>query len=86
MLAQQDQPLTGSRAERKLDIGIVEGPQGLNQKNYDWSDIQVIGEPKSNAKETRRQGLGVIWNATQGRYSGFKTPVASVWFSHFVGL
>ncbi|EUC40812.1 hypothetical protein COCMIDRAFT_9363 [Bipolaris oryzae ATCC 44560] len=47
-LAQPHQPLQGSTADRKLDIGFVDDPNaGVNSK-YQWSHILVPGELKSS--------------------------------------
>ncbi|KAF1361094.1 hypothetical protein EJ07DRAFT_164685 [Lizonia empirigonia] len=47
-LAQPNQPLQGSTADRKLDIGFVDDPNaGVNSK-YQWSHILIPGELKSN--------------------------------------
>ncbi|KAF2844181.1 hypothetical protein T440DRAFT_523703 [Plenodomus tracheiphilus IPT5] len=47
-LAQPHQPLQGSTADRKLDIGFVDDPNaGVNSK-YRWSQILIPGELKSN--------------------------------------
>ena len=47
-LAQPDQPLQGSTAERKLDVGFVNDPEASENSRYDWSRILVPGELKSN--------------------------------------
>ena len=47
-LAQPNQPLQGSTADRKLDIGFVDDPNaGVNSK-CQWSHILIPGELKSN--------------------------------------
>ncbi|KAF1365589.1 hypothetical protein EJ07DRAFT_151070 [Lizonia empirigonia] len=47
-LAQPHQPLQGSTADRKLDIGFVDDPNaGMNSKCR-WSQILIPGELKSN--------------------------------------
>jgi hypothetical protein len=47
-LAQPNQPLQGSTADRKLDIGFVNDPNaGVNSKCR-WSQILIPGELKSN--------------------------------------
>ncbi|KAF1358632.1 hypothetical protein EJ07DRAFT_122543 [Lizonia empirigonia] len=47
-LAQPNQPLQGSTADRKLDIGFVDDPNaGVNSKCR-WSHILIPGELKSN--------------------------------------
>ncbi|KAL6239577.1 hypothetical protein BDW75DRAFT_250426 [Aspergillus navahoensis] len=48
ILAQPNQPLRGSKADRKLDNGFVQRTDG--NTNYSWSDVMVLGELKSNAK------------------------------------
>ncbi|KAL4861003.1 hypothetical protein BDV12DRAFT_191375 [Aspergillus spectabilis] len=48
ILAQPNQPLRGSKADRKLDVGFVQRTDG--NTNYSWSDVMVLGESKSNAK------------------------------------
>ncbi|KAL4938313.1 hypothetical protein BDV06DRAFT_201141 [Aspergillus oleicola] len=48
VLAQPNQPLRGSKADRKLDIGFVQRMDG--DTNHSWSDVMVLGELKSNAK------------------------------------
>jgi Fungal protein kinase len=47
-LAQPDQPLEGSTAERKLDIGFVDDPKASEDSKCHWSQILVPGELKSN--------------------------------------
>ena len=47
-LAQPNQPLQGSTADRKLDIGFVDDPNaGVNSK-CQWSHILIPGELKSS--------------------------------------
>jgi hypothetical protein len=48
ILAQPNQSLRGSTADRKLDIGFVERTDG--NADYSWSDIMILGELKSNAR------------------------------------
>ncbi|MCJ1348508.1 hypothetical protein MMC31_006740 [Peltigera leucophlebia] len=49
LLAQPHQPLQGSTADRKLDVGFVDdGGAGVDSK-YHWSQILTPGELKSNA-------------------------------------
>ncbi|PYI35723.1 hypothetical protein BP00DRAFT_218463 [Aspergillus indologenus CBS 114.80] len=48
ILAQPNQTLRGSKADRKLDIGFVRRMDA--NTNYSWSDVMVLGELKSNAK------------------------------------
>lgn len=47
-LAQPDQPLQGSTAERKLDVGFVNDPEATTESRCRWSQILVAGELKSN--------------------------------------
>jgi hypothetical protein len=47
-LARPNQPLEGSTAERKLDIGFVDDPKAGEDTRYHWSRILVPGELKSN--------------------------------------
>lgn len=47
-LARPNQPLEGSTAERKLDIGFVDDPKSGEHSRYHWSRILVPGELKSN--------------------------------------
>ncbi|KAF1924748.1 uncharacterized protein M421DRAFT_424639 [Didymella exigua CBS 183.55] len=47
-LAQPHQPLQGSRADRKLDIGFVDDPSAGADSKYHWKQILVPGELKSN--------------------------------------
>ena len=47
-LAQPHQPLQGSTAERKLDVGFVNDPKASETKKCHWSQILVPGELKSN--------------------------------------
>ena len=47
-LAQPHQPLEGSTAERKLDVGFVDDPYAGVDSKYHWSQILVPGELKSN--------------------------------------
>ena len=47
-LARPNQPLEGSTAERKLDIGFVDIPKAGEDSRYHWSRILVPGELKSN--------------------------------------
>lgn len=47
-LAQPDQPLPGSTAERKLDVGLVSDPKANEDSKCHWSQILVPGELKSN--------------------------------------
>jgi hypothetical protein len=47
-LAQPHQPLQGSTADRKLDIGFVDDPSAGEDSKYHWKQILVPGELKSN--------------------------------------
>ena len=47
LLAQPNQPLQGSTAERKLDVGFVDERKGSRDKRH-WSHILVPGELKKN--------------------------------------
>lgn len=47
-LAQPDQQLQGSTAERKLDIGFVNNPKASEDYKCHWSQILVPGELKCN--------------------------------------
>jgi hypothetical protein len=47
-LAQPHQPLQGSTAERKLDVGFVDDPNAGVDSKCHWSQILVPGELKSN--------------------------------------
>src|SRR5205814_4143738 len=47
-LAQPDQPLQGSTAERKLDVGFVNDTKATAESRCHWSQILVAGELKSN--------------------------------------
>jgi hypothetical protein len=47
-LAQPDQPLQGSTAERKLDIGFVDDSNAGEDSKCHWSQILVPGELKRN--------------------------------------
>jgi hypothetical protein len=47
-LAQPHQPLQGSTADRKLDIGFVDDPSADADSKYHWKQILVPGELKSN--------------------------------------
>ncbi|KAL4784889.1 hypothetical protein BJX76DRAFT_197301 [Aspergillus varians] len=48
VLAHPDQPLQGSTAGRKLDIGLVCNSDGKDHTQYHWSDVLILGELKSN--------------------------------------
>jgi hypothetical protein len=47
-LAQPNQPLQGSTADRKLDIGFVDDPNAGENSRCRWSQILIPGELKSN--------------------------------------
>ncbi|OAA64472.1 Protein kinase-like domain protein [Niveomyces insectorum RCEF 264] len=47
-LAQPNQPIQGSTAERKLDVGFVDDPKAGKDSRCHWSHILVPGELKSN--------------------------------------
>ena len=47
-LAQPHQPLQGSRADRKLDVGFVDDPDAGVDSKCSWSQILIPGELKSN--------------------------------------
>ncbi|KAF7877724.1 hypothetical protein EAF04_001395 [Stromatinia cepivora] len=49
-LAQPNQPIKGSTATRKLDIGFVNDPKAIKDSKCHWSQILVPGELKSNTK------------------------------------
>ncbi|KAL2801971.1 hypothetical protein BJX63DRAFT_426405 [Aspergillus granulosus] len=63
ILAQPNQSLRGSTADRKLDVGFVEVTDG--NAGYSWSDIMVLGELKSN---TRADTASKTWRDL-GRYA-----------------
>jgi hypothetical protein len=47
-LAQPDQPLQGSTADRKLDIGFMSDPRANQDSRCHWLQVLVPGELKSN--------------------------------------
>ncbi|KAJ4307318.1 hypothetical protein N0V88_000701 [Collariella sp. IMI 366227] len=47
-LAKPDEPIAGSIAERKMDIGFVDDPRAEKDSRCHWSQILVPGELKSN--------------------------------------
>ncbi|EEH07624.1 conserved hypothetical protein [Histoplasma capsulatum G186AR] len=49
-LAQPAQPIAGSIAKRKLDVGFVDNPDSTPDKKYKWSEILVPGELKNDRK------------------------------------
>ncbi|XXH05277.1 hypothetical protein Hte_011702 [Hypoxylon texense] len=62
-IAQPDQPLDGSTADRKLDVGFVNDPKARKNSRYHWSQILVPGELKSSPKaDTSKTWLDI------GRY------------------
>ncbi|EDN03054.1 predicted protein [Histoplasma mississippiense (nom. inval.)] len=64
-LAQPSQPLQGSIAERKLDIGFVDDLTATEDSRCRWSQILVPGELKNDLKYDRKSGA---W-FDLGRYS-----------------
>lgn len=52
-LAQPDQALLGSTADRKLDVGFVNDPKANQDSRCHWSKILVPGELKSNSAVDR---------------------------------
>jgi hypothetical protein len=64
-VARPDQPLRGSTADRKLDIGFVDEENAGIDSRYHWSRILVPGELKSNplADKASKAWLGL------GRYA-----------------
>ncbi|OJD14653.1 hypothetical protein ACJ73_09058 [Blastomyces percursus] len=55
-LAQPSQPLQGSVAERKLDIGFVDDLTATEDSRCHWSQILVPGELKNDPKYDRKSG------------------------------
>lgn len=49
VLAQPGQPLQGSTANRKLDVGLVCNADADDRTQYHWSHVLVLGELKSNS-------------------------------------
>ena len=47
-VAKPNEPIDGSVAKRKLDIGFVNDPQAGKDSRCHWSQILVVGELKSN--------------------------------------
>ncbi|KAK4103865.1 hypothetical protein N658DRAFT_564856 [Parathielavia hyrcaniae] len=47
-LAKPDEPISGSVAKRKMDIGFVDDPSAGKTSRCDWTQILVPGELKSN--------------------------------------
>ncbi|KAM5440864.1 hypothetical protein MferCBS31731_004003 [Microsporum ferrugineum] len=47
-LAQPHKPIQGSTAERKLDVGFMDGTDPLEDGKYAWSQILVPGELKND--------------------------------------
>ncbi|KAI9854205.1 MAG: hypothetical protein M1813_001337 [Trichoglossum hirsutum] len=54
-LGQPSQHLSGSTPKRKLDIGFANGTKTSESFRYDWSQILVPGELKSNPKADRQR-------------------------------
>jgi len=52
-LGQPNQPLSGSTTYRKLDVGFVDDATSTDRVLYDWSQILVPGELKSNPNADR---------------------------------
>ncbi len=48
-LAKPDEPIAGSVAERKMDVGFVDDPRAGKDSRCHWSQILVPGELKSNS-------------------------------------
>lgn len=48
ILAQPGQPLRGSTAERKLDVGFIDEQSVSQNARYHWSHVLIPGELKSN--------------------------------------
>ncbi|EEQ91746.2 uncharacterized protein BDCG_06866 [Blastomyces dermatitidis ER-3] len=55
-LAQPSQPLQGSVAERKLDVGLVNDLTATVDSKCHWSQILVPGELKNDPKYDRKSG------------------------------
>ena len=53
LLAQPDQALQGSTADRKLDVGFVNDPKATQDSKCHWSQILVAGELKGNPEADR---------------------------------
>jgi hypothetical protein len=51
ILRQPNKPVPGSVSKRKLDLGFVHKTKKLGEAEYDWSQILIPGELKSNPKE-----------------------------------
>ena len=64
-LALPHQPLQGSIAQRKLDIGFVNDPNAGTDSKCDWSQILVPGELKSNPAKNKASMAGL----DLGRYA-----------------
>ncbi|OJD21394.1 hypothetical protein ACJ73_07263 [Blastomyces percursus] len=62
-LAQPHKPLQGSTAERKLDIGFMDGADPLEDGKYAWSQILVPGELKNDPSYETQSRLDL------GRYA-----------------
>jgi hypothetical protein len=52
-LGQPNQPLLGSTTHRKLDVGFANDTRSIDRALYDWSQILVPGELKSNPNADR---------------------------------
>ncbi|GJC89526.1 hypothetical protein ColLi_12364 [Colletotrichum liriopes] len=48
LLVEPNQPIQGSTAERKLDVGVVHHVEGRSESHAHWRDVLVPGELKSN--------------------------------------
>ena len=55
ILRQPNTPLANSVSRRKLDIGFVRNPRTLGRSQFDWSQILIPGELKSNPTEDTHQ-------------------------------
>lgn len=53
-LAKPNEPIGGSIAIRKMDVGFVKGPKAKKESRYHWSQILVPGELKSNPSADKR--------------------------------
>ncbi|KAF1351769.1 hypothetical protein EJ07DRAFT_159287 [Lizonia empirigonia] len=77
-LAQPYQPLQGSIADRKLDIGFVDDPNAGADSKYRWSQILIPGELKSNPSADK---ASKAW-LDLGRYA--REVLAAQLFNHYV--
>ncbi|KAF3768239.1 hypothetical protein M406DRAFT_249998 [Cryphonectria parasitica EP155] len=64
-LARPNQPIDGSTAQRKMDIGFVDNPDAGKYSRCHWSQILVPGELKSNPSADK---TGEAW-LDLGRYA-----------------